>query len=81
MSNFRETFTCIHFQGVYVDQPALSCDCMENPEAFYAKGVIAPLGKNYSVVDAGALQLAINVLRRAGKDEIADELEATSTYA
>ncbi len=28
-------------------------------------------------VDAGALQLALNVLRRAGKDEVADELEKT----
>lgn len=33
------------------------------------------------VVDQGALQMALNVLRRAGKDDVADELEsATSDF-
>lgn len=34
--------------------------------------------KNGTVVDSGALQMALNVLRRAGKVEVADELEKTA---
>lgn len=37
-----------------------------------------PNAKPDVVVNSGALQLALNVLRRAGKDEIADELEKTA---
>ena len=36
------------------------------------------LTKDRTSVDAGAFQMAINVLRRAGKDEIADEIERTA---
>ncbi len=31
-----------------------------------------------TLVDSGALQMALNVLRRAGKDEVADALESTA---
>lgn len=34
--------------------------------------------KHDTLVNAGALQMALNVLRRAGKDEVADELEKTA---
>lgn len=34
--------------------------------------------KHDILVNAGALQMALNVLRRAGKDEVADELENTA---
>lgn len=34
--------------------------------------------KNGTVVDSGALQMALNVLRRAGKNEVADELEKSA---
>lgn len=37
-----------------------------------------PACKPNTKVNGGALKLALNVLRRAGKDEIADELEATA---
>lgn len=30
---------------------------------------------NYTLVDRGALQMAVNVLRRAGKNEVADALQ------
>jgi hypothetical protein len=33
---------------------------------------------NRTSVDSGALIMALNVLRRAGRDEVADELEATA---
>ena len=75
MSNFRKIFTCIHCQGVYADQPVSSCDCRENTGSIYNDAVIVPCGKGYSVVDSGALKMAINVLRHAGKNEVADELE------
>ena len=34
--------------------------------------------KQDTLVDGGALRMAINVLRRAGKDEVADELEKSA---
>lgn len=34
--------------------------------------------KHDTLVDGGALQMAINVLRRAGKNEVADELEKSA---
>ena len=34
--------------------------------------------KHDTLVNAGALQMALNVLRRAGKDEVADELGKTA---
>ena len=37
-----------------------------------------PSVKPDTLVNAGALRLAINVLRRAGKNEVADELEITA---
>ena len=36
-----------------------------------------PAVKSITLVNAGALVLALNALRRAGKDEIADALEKT----
>ncbi len=33
---------------------------------------------NATVVDSGAMKMALNVLRRAGKDEVADALAATA---
>lgn len=33
--------------------------------------------KHDTLVNAGALKMVLNVLRRAGKDEVADELEKT----
>ena len=37
-----------------------------------------PAIKHDMLVNAGALKMALNVLRRAGKDEVADELEKTA---
>lgn len=37
------------------------------------------LGSNDAVVDRGALQLALNVLRRCGKTEVADALASASS--
>lgn len=38
---------------------------------------VHPAVKSDVSVNAGALKMALNVLRRAGKDEVADELEKT----
>lgn len=43
-----------------------------------AKLVAHPACKPDMLVNGGALNLALNVLRRAGKNEVADELEATA---
>ena len=40
-----------------------------------------PAVKPDMLVNAGALRMALNVLRRAGKDEVADELEKTAQPA
>lgn len=37
-----------------------------------------PLKTHDTLVDGGALKMALNVLRRAGKDEVADELEKSA---
>lgn len=34
--------------------------------------------ENRTTVDSGALRMALNVLRRSGKGEVADELENTA---
>ncbi len=45
--------------------------CIEN-------GARQPMHGSGTLVDSGALQMALNVLRRAGKDEVADALESTA---
>ena len=40
-----------------------------------------PAVKSDMLVNGGALKLALNVLRRAGKNEVADELECTAQAA
>jgi hypothetical protein len=42
------------------------------------RAVEAAVESGRTLVDSGALKMAINVLRRAGKDEVADALESTS---
>jgi len=37
-----------------------------------------PLKTHDTLVDGGALKMALNVLRRAGKDEVADELQKSA---
>lgn len=42
-------------------------------------GVVHPAVIPDTLVNGGALKMALNVLRRAGKNEVADELESTAT--
>ncbi len=50
----------------------------EATEFCIEKGDRRPAHGSGTLVDSGALQMALNVLRRAGKDEVADALEATA---
>ena len=51
-------------------------------DGFYGAAQAAhPACKPDMLVNGGALKLALNVLRRAGKDEVADELEKTAQPA
>ncbi|QDY48754.1 hypothetical protein [Stenotrophomonas maltophilia] len=51
----------------------------EATEFCIEKGGRQPAHGSGTLVDSGALQMALNVLRRAGKDEVADALESTAT--
>lgn len=50
----------------------------EATEFCIEKGARQPVHGSGTLVDSGALQMALNVLRRAGKDEVADALESTA---
>jgi hypothetical protein len=50
----------------------------ENREALAATGKQQVGESNRTTVDSGALRLALNVLRRAGKGEVAEALESTA---
>lgn len=50
----------------------------EATEFCVEKGDRKPVHGSGTLVDSGALQMALNVLRRAGKDEVAHALEATA---
>ncbi|QDY50450.1 hypothetical protein [Stenotrophomonas maltophilia] len=50
----------------------------EATEFCIEKGGRQPANGSGTLVDSGALQMALNVLRRAGKDEVADALESTA---
>lgn len=62
-------------------QPATQPDSValgEATEFCIEKGDRQPVHGSGTLVDSGALQMALNVLRRAGKDEVADALESTA---
>ena len=54
------------------------CLVLEMPEHRLALAARQPAHGLGTLVDSGALQMALNVLRRAGKDEVAHALEATA---
>jgi hypothetical protein len=44
----------------------------------YAEACVAAVGPGRTSVDSGALKMTLNVLRRAGKNDVSDALEATA---
>lgn len=77
----------VDFRGEWMDHPFSSLEAVaaiqSDFEAFMrrAKNEVAhPACKPDVRVNSGALTLALNVLRRAGKGEVADELQATAQH-
>ncbi|EML7990021.1 hypothetical protein D7Y24_13380 [Stenotrophomonas maltophilia] len=69
-----------HWQGDGHDFPeSLICPVVMSAETLRALlAARQPAHGSGTLVDSGALQMALNVLRRAGKDEVADALESTA---
>ncbi|OHY64668.1 hypothetical protein [Stenotrophomonas maltophilia] len=71
----------VAIEALAARQPSKQPDSValgEATEFCIEKGDRKPVHGSGTLVDSGALQMALNVLRRAGKDEVADALESTA---